>query len=91
MFHRADPGSVLPPLVRGFDAACPLLDAELDALPDLILARVAASLAISARQGAIHPDPYLRISEAPGWALLGWLDATGAGALRATVHAAVGR
>ena len=91
MFHRADPTSVIGPLIAAFDGACPLMDAELDALPDLVLARVGASVAIAARQGRLDPDPYLRISEAPAWALLERLETVGPDALRAAVHEAVGR
>lgn len=91
MFHRTDPMTVIGPLVGAFDGECPLTDPELEALPDLILARVSASLAISARQGALHPDPYLRVSEAPGWQLLAWLDNVPVGDLHSAVHAAVGR
>lgn len=91
MFHRTDPTTVIAPLVGAFDRACPLTDPELDALGDLILARVGASVAIAARQGRLDPDPYLRISEAPAWTLLEWLQDTGAHALRAVVHEAVGR
>jgi Ser/Thr protein kinase RdoA (MazF antagonist) len=91
MFHHPDPSEVLELLVRGFDVACPLAPAELDAMPDLVLARVGASVAISAHQGRLDPDPYLRISEAPGWALLDRLERIGVDALRETVHAAVDR
>lgn len=91
MFHRDDPLSVVGPLIGGFDQACPLTDLELDALPDLVLARLGASVAIAARQARLDPDPYLRVSEAPAWALLERLEAAGDDALRTAVHAAVGR
>jgi Ser/Thr protein kinase RdoA (MazF antagonist) len=91
MFHRTDPASVLPPLVGAFDRACPLTDRELDALPDLIVARVGASVAIAARQGRLDADPYLRISEPAAWTLLAWLEDAGSDALRAVAHEAVGR
>ena len=91
MFHRADPLTVVGPIIGAFDRACPLADAELDALPDLILARLGTSVAIAAHQGRLDPDPYLRISEAPAWALLERLEVTGIDAIRAAVHVAVGR
>jgi Ser/Thr protein kinase RdoA (MazF antagonist) len=91
MFHLPDPRDVLRPLVGGFDSTFPLRELELDALPDLVLARLGASVAISAHQGRLDPDPYLRISEAPAWALLDRLDALGVPLLRDVVHAAVGR
>ncbi len=91
MLHRADPMSVVGPLVGAFDDACPLTDPELDALPELVLARLGASVAIAARQSRIDPDPYLRISEAPVWALIGRLEDAGAEALGTAIHRAVGR
>ena len=91
MFHRPDPTTVIGPLVAGFDRACPLTDAELDALPDLVLARLGASVAIAARQGRLDADPYLRVSETPAWTLLERLEAVGSDALQAAVHEAVGR
>jgi Ser/Thr protein kinase RdoA (MazF antagonist) len=91
MFHRADPVSVIGPIVGAFDRSCLLTDHELDALPDLVLARLGASVAIAAHQGRLDPDPYLRVSEAPAWALLERLEAIGVDRLRDAVHAAVGR
>jgi hypothetical protein len=91
MFHRADPMSVIGPLIGAFDRACPFTGLELDALPDLVLARLGASVAISARQARLDPDPYLRVSEAPAWTLLERLEALGPDALRDAVYAAVGR
>ena len=46
-------------------------------MPDLILARLGTSVAIAAHQGRLDPDPYLRVSEAPAWALLARLDGLG--------------
>ena len=60
MFDRADPLAVLGTIVAGFDRTCRLTDDELDALPDLVLARVATSVSIAARQTRLDPDPYLR-------------------------------
>jgi Ser/Thr protein kinase RdoA (MazF antagonist) len=91
MFHRSDPTTVVGPLVAGFDRACRLTDAEMDVLPDLVMARLGASVAIAARQGRLDDDPYLRISETPAWTLLERLEAVGPDALRAAVHEAVGR
>ena len=91
MFHRAEPLSVVGPLVGAFDRACPLTDAELDALPELVVARIAASVAIAARQGRLDPGSLpagLRgaclddVGATRGW---------GPEALRAAVHGAVGR
>jgi len=91
MFHRDDRVSVLGPLLGAFDAAFALAPEEIEAVPDLIVARLATSVAISAHQGRLDPDPYLRVSEGPGWALLAQLDAIGPAALRRAAHEAVGR
>jgi Ser/Thr protein kinase RdoA (MazF antagonist) len=91
MFHRPDPMSVVGPIVAAFDRVMPLTDAELEALPDLVVARLAMSVAISAHQGRLDPDPYLRISEAPAWDLLGRLRTSGRNRLCDVVHEAVGR
>jgi Ser/Thr protein kinase RdoA (MazF antagonist) len=91
MFHRTDPLSVVGPLIGAFDRPCRLTDAELDALPALIVARIATSVAIAARQGRLDPDPYLRVSEAPAWTTLKRLEGAGPEALRVAVHRAVGR
>ena len=91
MFHRTDPATAIGPIVGAFDRACPLTDAESAALPDLILARLGASVAIAAHQGRLDPDPYLRISEAPAWELLARLETIGPAVLRDAVHAGIGR
>jgi Ser/Thr protein kinase RdoA (MazF antagonist) len=91
MFDRPEPLEALAAVAAGFDRTCRLTDDELDALPDLVLARVATSVAIAARQTRLDADPYLGISETPAWALLGRLDALPPGAARAAIRAAVGR
>ncbi len=91
MFHREDPISVLGPLVGAFDAAFTLTDDEIDAVPGLVTARLATSVAISAHQSRLDHDPYLRVSEASGWTLLAQLEAVGPDAVRRAVHEAVGR
>jgi len=90
MFHRDDPLTVVGPMLGAFDAACPLTSAEVAAMPWLILARLGASVAISAHQARLDPDPYLRISEAPAWELLERLDGAGRAMLTEAVRAAVG-
>jgi hypothetical protein len=91
MFGRDDPVSVLRAVVAGFDGTCRLTADELDAVPSLVLARLGASVAISAHQARLSPDPYLRVSETPAWALLERLAAVPGSALRIAVHEAVGR
>ncbi len=91
MFGRDDPVSVMRAVVAGFDGTCRLTADELDALPSLILARLGASVAISAHQARLSPDPYLRVSEAPAWALMDQLADMPGSELRLAVHEAVGR
>lgn len=91
MFHRAEPLSVVRPIVGAFDRAYRLDEAELDALPSLVLARIGASVAIAARQGRLDPDPYLRVSESPAWETLERLEDAGPEAFHGAVHEAVGR
>jgi hypothetical protein len=91
MFGRPKPLAVLAAIVAGFDSACPLYAAELDALPYLVLARLGISVSISAHQARLDPDPYLRVSEAPAWALIARLEALGPAAMRDAIRDAVGR
>ena len=91
MFGRDDPTAVIRGVVAGFDSTCHLTMDELDALPSLVLARLGASVAISAVQARLAPDPYLRVSEAPAWEAIAWLMDQPPSALRAAVHDAVGR
>jgi Ser/Thr protein kinase RdoA (MazF antagonist) len=91
MFGAQDPAAALRAVTRGFDGACPLTADELDALPSLVLARLAASVAISAVQARLAPDPYLRVSEEPAWRVIEWLMAEPPARLRFGLHEAVGR
>lgn len=91
MLGRDDPLSVMRAVIRGFAAECPLTADEVDALPSLAIARLATSVAMSARQGRLSDDPYLRVSEAPAWDLLRRLDAMAPSELRAAAHEAAGR
>ncbi len=91
MFGARDPALALRAVTRGFDAACPLTADELDALPSLVLSRLGASVAISAVQARLVPDPYLRVSEEPAWRVIEWLMAEPASAVRLAVHEAAGR
>jgi hydroxylysine kinase len=91
MLGRDDPITVLSAIVRGFDAAFRLSADELDALPTLVIARLAASVSIAARQARLSEDPYLRVSEEPAWTLLARLAAWPPSQLRLALHEAVGR
>jgi Ser/Thr protein kinase RdoA (MazF antagonist) len=62
-----DPQTVASTVVAGFERAFPLRDDERSAIPDLLLARMAISVSISAVQATLDPDPYLRISEDAMW------------------------
>lgn len=62
-------------VVRGYHAVRPLLDLELDLLWALVRTRLAVSVTCSAMERVAHPEnPYLAISEAPAWELLGRMD-----------------
>ncbi len=63
-------------VVGGFHAEMPLVDAELDALFDLVAGRLCISVTVSAMRQSTSDDPYLFVSEAPAWELLAWLAAT---------------
>ncbi len=61
-------------VVSGYARHLDLAD-EIDLLPDLIAARLAISVTISARNASRMGDnPYLAISERPAWEMLGRLD-----------------
>lgn len=68
--EAADPVAVACEVVAGAAGLAPFGAAERDALWDLVLVRASMSVAISAHQGRLDPDPYLRVSEAPMWRLL---------------------
>jgi Ser/Thr protein kinase RdoA (MazF antagonist) len=65
---------------RGFEEVLPLDAGERAILPELIGLRLATSVALSAHQSRLDPDdPYLTVSEAPAWRLLGRLASAEAG------------
>jgi 4-aminobutyrate aminotransferase-like enzyme/Ser/Thr protein kinase RdoA (MazF antagonist) len=71
MLRQTDPITSACQLITGFHAAYPLLESEMDALFQRILRRLLLSVVHSAYLAPSHPDPaYLKISEAPVWALL---------------------
>ena len=91
MFGAGDPLDILGRVIAGFDTTCRLTTDELDALPSLVLGRLGVSVAISAMQAGLVPDPYLSVSEGPAWELLAWFMDRAPSALRLAVHEAVGR
>lgn len=78
MLAGDDPVDRLDALVRGYHEAHPLTSHESELLPDLIAARLAVSVSISAERHAFADDPYLFVSEAPAWTALRWLADGGA-------------
>jgi len=71
MLDRDDPLADAAHVIRGYHAVRPLTAVERELLPDFIIARLVASVLMSAR--GRHRDPgnsYLQISEAPVWRLL---------------------
>jgi hypothetical protein len=61
LIDPADPTALLTPLTRAYHQANPLTPQELRLLPDLITARLATTLTISAWRAARYPDnaPYI--------------------------------
>jgi Ser/Thr protein kinase RdoA (MazF antagonist) len=59
-------------VLAGFESACSLLPAERAALPALVRARLALSLANGAATAQQHPEnaAYLLQTQRPGWRLL---------------------
>ncbi|MGE0814082.1 MAG: aminotransferase class III-fold pyridoxal phosphate-dependent enzyme [Vicinamibacterales bacterium] len=74
-------------VVAGYHEALPLTAEEVDLVADLMAARLAISVTVSASRRAVSDDPYLFVSEAPAWRALEWLAADGAGALRRAFRA----
>jgi len=71
MLDSDDPLLPASHVVAGYDSARPLSRPERSVLFDLILARLSASVLMSARGRHLEPDnEYLQISERPVWRLL---------------------
>ena len=65
-----DPIAAAAEIVRGFDAACPLDDAELEALPHLIAARAAIVAVGTEQQALLEPhNDYAQRVRAGDWAI----------------------
>jgi hypothetical protein len=74
MLEAPSPLEVADKVIRGYREHIDLAD-EIDLLPDLIAARLAISVTMSAKRADMMGDnPYLAISERPAWALLERLD-----------------
>ncbi len=71
MLGRKDPWTAASAVISGYHAVRPLFVAERELLPELIAARLCASVLMSARSRVREPDnEYLLISEQPVWDLL---------------------
>ncbi len=76
MLNKPDPVGAAVHVVRGYNRAYPLEEAELAVLHDLVAARLCCSVLMSAYRTSLEPgNEYLRVSEAPAWALLRHLTA----------------
>ena len=65
-----DPIAAAAEIVRGFDAACPLEDAELEAVPHLIAARAAIVAVGTEQQALLEPhNDYAQRVRAGDWAI----------------------
>ena len=74
MLDRDDPLADAAHVVRGYHSVRPLTKLERELLPDFIIARLVASVLMSARGRHNDPDnTYLQISEKPVWRLLEWM------------------
>jgi len=71
MLGKDDPLTAAAAVVSGYQAEHPLNDLDFESLFALIVLRLLMSVAICARQSSLRPDnEYLKISNAPVWALL---------------------
>ena len=71
MLGRRDPLAAGAHVLSGYHRRRPLGEAELDAVFDLVLARLATSVTFCAHHSRLDPDnAYLRVSEAPAWRAL---------------------
>lgn len=70
MFDHDDPAAIAALVIDGYERTWKPTDAERAAVPHLIRARLATSVAISAYQARETCDPYLSVSEDQAWRLL---------------------
>ena len=88
MLDQEDPVSVGAAVVRGFAAVVPVTEEEASALLDLVMARLATSVAMSAARG--DANPHHIVSETAAWDLLERLAATDHAAVSAEWTTAAG-
>ncbi len=71
MMNDSDPISAARHFLAGYQSVCPLTEAELLLLPDLIATRLCVSVVLSAHRRRSRPEnAYLTVSESPAWRLL---------------------
>ncbi len=71
MRGQADPLAAAAEVLAGYRAECPAPESEIDQLYSLIVLRLLLSVANCAHQSSLEPgNEYLKISNAPAWALL---------------------
>jgi 4-aminobutyrate aminotransferase-like enzyme/Ser/Thr protein kinase RdoA (MazF antagonist) len=88
--ERPDHFEALAAVVSGFDAVTPVLDEEVDVLPELLLARWTTSAVISAWRSGDHPNAdYISSWDAGAWTMLAHLDEVGIETWRSEVIDAV--
>jgi 4-aminobutyrate aminotransferase-like enzyme/Ser/Thr protein kinase RdoA (MazF antagonist) len=89
--ERPDHHDALAAVVSGFHSVTPLEDEEIDVLPELLLARWATSVVISAWRVREHPDnaEYISGWDPGAWAMLDVFDELGLEGWRAWVREAV--
>jgi Ser/Thr protein kinase RdoA (MazF antagonist) len=91
MMDHPDPMSAARHFIAGYQSACPLTEAEILLLPDLIATRLCVSVVVSAHRRRIRPDnAYLTVSEAPAWQLLDLLGTVDGDELGAELAGACG-
>ena len=89
--ERSDHFEALSAVLAGFTSVTPLLEEEIDVLPELLLARWATSVVLSAWRVRAHPATAEYISGwGPGaWTMLGIFEELGTQGWRARVREAV--
>lgn len=92
MMNDSDPISAARHFLAGYQSACPLTEAEILLLPDLIITRLCVSVVLSAHARSSRPkNTYLTVSEAPAWRLLEVLRTLDGDEIGAELAAASGR
>lgn len=91
LLGKADPVAAAAAIASGFHGVLPLTEDELEVLPDLVRARLAISVTMSACQSRESPDnEYLRVSERQAWDLLERLDSVSPAWMLASLRSACG-